>query len=98
MDVINEEVISCFGKELFNEKAVKGVRIKKIAKQLNKIPQLFEYSSAEEGDEMNPKNLVEIVRDYIMKKDYPKDFLAAQICKINHEEYVTQWEIKVLFL
>ena len=35
---------------------------------------------------MNPKNLVEIVRDYIMKKDYPEDFLAAQICKINHEE------------
>ena len=38
MDVINEEVMSCFGKELFNKKDVKGVRIKKIAKQLKKIP------------------------------------------------------------
>ena len=95
MDVINEEVMSCFGKQLFQKKDVKSVWIKKIALQLKKIPQLFEYSSTkEEGNEMNPQNLVEIVRNYIMKKDYPKDFLAAQLCKINHEDYVTQWENK----
>ena len=95
MDMINEEVMSCFGKELFNKKDVKGVCIEKIAKQLKKIPQLFEYSSTEEeGNEINPKNLLDIVRDYIIKKDYPKDFLAAQICKLNHEEYVTQWKNK----
>ena len=95
MDVINEEVMSCFGKELFHEKDVKSVRNEKIAMQLKKIPQLFEYSSTEaEGNEMNPKNLLEIVKHYIMKKDYPKDFIAAQLCKINHEEYVTQWENK----
>ena len=55
---------------------------------------MFEYSSIkEEGGEMNPKNLVEIVRDYIMKKDCPKDFLAAKICKINHEEYYPEWNV-----
>ena len=69
--------------------------MRKLQCNLKKIPQLFEYSSIEEeGNEMNPQNLVEIVRNYIMKKDYPKDFLAAQLCKINHEEYVTQWENK----
>ena len=95
MDVINEEVMSCFGKQLFQKKDVKSVRIDKIALQLKKIPQLFEYSSSEEErNEMNPPNLLEIVRNYIMKKEYPKDFLAAQLCKINHEEYVTQWENK----
>ena len=63
--------------------------------QLRKIPQLFEYSSTEEErNEINPQNLLEIVRNYILKKEYPKDFLAAQLCKINHEEYVTQWENK----
>ena len=92
MDVINEEVMSCFGKQLFQKKDVKSVWIDKIALQLKKIPQLFEYSSSEEErNEMNPPNLLEIVRNYIMKKEYPKDFLAAQLCKINHEEYVTQW-------
>ena len=45
-------------------------------------------------NEMNPQNLLEIVENYIMKKEYPKDFLAAQLCKINHEEYVKQWEHK----
>ena len=95
MDVINEEVMSCFGKQLFQKKDVKSVRIDKIALQLKKISQLFEYSSTEEErNEMNPPNLLEIVRNYIMKKEYPKDFLAAQLCKINHEEYVAQWENK----
>ena len=95
MDVINEEVMSCFGKQLFQKKYMKSVRTDKIALQFKKIPQLFEYSSSEEErNEMNPPNLLEIVRNYIMKKEYPKDFLAAQLCKINHEEYVTQWENK----
>ena len=48
MDVINEEVMSSFGKQLFQKKDVKSVRIEKIAMQLRKIPQLFEYSSTEE--------------------------------------------------
>ena len=93
MDVINEEVMSCFGKEIFQKKDGKSVRIDKMARQLKKIPQLFEYSTTEEeGNEMNPANLMDIVRNYIMHKNYPKDFLAAQLCKLNHEEYVTQWE------
>ena len=87
--------MSCFGKEIFQKKDVKSVRIDKMACQLKKIPQLFEYTTTEEeGNEMNPANLLDIVRNYIMHKHYPKDFLAAQLCKLNHEEYVTQWENK----
>ena len=55
MDVINEEVMSSFGKQLFQKKDVKSVWIEKIAMQLRKIPQLFEYSSTEEErNEINP--------------------------------------------
>ena len=67
MDVINEEVMSCFGKQLFQKKDVKSVWIEKIAMQLRKIPQIFEYSSTEEErNEINPQNLLEIVRNYIL--------------------------------
>ena len=38
MDVINDEVMSCFGKQLFQKKDVKSVRIEKISLQLKKIP------------------------------------------------------------
>ena len=70
MEVINEKVMSCFGKQLFQKKDVKSVWIEKIAIQLKKIPQLFEYSNTEEeGNEMNPQNLLEIVKDYILEKD-----------------------------
>ena len=37
MDVINEEVMSSFGKQLFQKKDVKSVRIEKIAMQLRKF-------------------------------------------------------------
>ena len=37
MDVINEEVMSCFGKQLFQKKDVKSVWIEKIALQFKKI-------------------------------------------------------------
>ena len=37
MDVINEEVMSCFGKQLFQKKDVKSVRIDKCALQLKKF-------------------------------------------------------------
>ena len=43
---------------------------------------------------MNPQKLLDIVKNYIMKREYPKDFLAAQLCRLNHEEYVKQWENK----
>ena len=41
MDVINEEVMSCFGKQLFQKKDVKSVRIEKIAMQLRKNSPTF---------------------------------------------------------
>ena len=81
MDVINEEVMSSFGKQLFQKKDVKSVQIEKIAMQLRKIPQLFEYSSTEEErNEINPQNLLEIVTNYILKKEYPEDFILQHNC------------------
>ena len=78
MDVINEEVMSYFGRQLFQKKDVKSVRIEKISLQLKKIQQLFEYSSTEEErNERNPQKLLDIVKNYIMKREYPKDFLAS---------------------
>ena len=93
MDVINSEIISTFGKELFQKKDSKSIRIDKICKQLKKLPQLFDYSSSEDevsGYEV-PK-LLGIVKKFIMTSKYPKDFLAAQLCKITHEECLTKWQ------
>ena len=93
MDVINSEIVSTFGKELFQKKDSKSNRIEKICKQLKKLPQLFEYSSSEEevSESQIPK-LLEIVKKFILTSKYPKDFLAAQLCKITHEECLTKWQ------
>ena len=93
MDVINSEIVSTFGKELFQKKDSKSIRIEKICKQLKKLPQLFEYSSSEEeASEYEVQKLLGIVKKFIMTSKYPKDFLAAQLCKITHEECLTKWQ------
>ena len=93
MDVINSEIFASFGKELFQKKDSKSIRIDKICKQLKKLPQLFEYSSSEEEiTEYEVLKLLDIVKKFIMNSKYPKDFLAAQFCKITHEECITKWQ------
>ena len=42
MDIINSEMQSTFGKELFKKSDLKSIRMDKICKQLKKLPQLFE--------------------------------------------------------
>ena len=39
-----------------------------------------------------PKSLFEIYIQFITQSKYPKEFLAAQVCKINHMESVREWE------
>ena len=95
MDIINSQVKSTFSKELFKKGDTKSVRIDKISRQLKKIPQLFEYSSSEEdADNLNPDKLQDIVKALILSRKYPKDFLAAPICEITHDESVARWEQK----
>ncbi|MCG8622125.1 MAG: hypothetical protein MJE68_09050, partial [Proteobacteria bacterium] len=69
------------------------MRINKICKELRKIPQLFEYSSSEEDAEvMNAYSLQEIVKNLMLSQRYPKEFLAAPLCQITHDEEVIRWE------
>ena len=89
MDIINSQVKSTFSKELFKKGDTKSVQIDKISRQLKKIPQLFEYSNSEEdADNLNPDKLQDIVKALILSRKYPKDFLAAPICEITHDESV----------
>ena len=96
MDIINSEVIDYFGKELFKKSGSKQSRIHKIYQQLKKMPQLLTYEGSY-GDLQNiyqPKSLKDIYQNFIVLGKYPKEFLAAVYCKINHIENVSKWESK----
>ena len=94
MDIINREVKHFFGKELFQKKDCKQVHVRKLFQQLKCIPQLLIYESLDDEQIVmhQPKSLFEIYRKFIMQSKYPKEFLAAQVCKINHMESVCEWE------
>ncbi|MCG8626595.1 MAG: hypothetical protein MJE68_31920, partial [Proteobacteria bacterium] len=94
MDIVNEEVMSCFGKELFKKSDNKQSRINKIYQQLCKMPQLLTYESSDEELTLlhQPKSLKEIYRNFITLGKYPKEYLAAVHCEINHMENVRNWE------
>ena len=94
MDVINREVKHYFGKQLFQKSDCKQVRVRKIFQQLKSLPQLLIYESSDEENIIlhQPKSLFEIYRKFITQSKYPKEYLAAQVCKINHMESVHEWE------
>ena len=93
MDIINNEVKSTYGKELFKKADSKSVRIEKISKQLKKLPQLFDYSTTEdENENMEPDKLVAQCKKLMLSRKYPKDYLAAPVCEITHDENVLEWE------
>ena len=58
------------------------------------MPQLqsFESSSDEHEGLYNPDSLLDIYRKFILSSKYPKEYLAAAVCKINHLENVREWE------
>ena len=94
MDIINQQVKHFFGKELFQKKDCKQVHVRKLFQQLKCIPQLLVHESSDDEQIVmhELKSLFEIYRQFITQSKYPKEFLAAQVCKINHMESVCEWE------
>ena len=96
MDIVNEEVLLCFGKTLFKKSDSKQIRITKMYNQLRKMPQLLNYESSDEEPLSihQPKSLKEIYLNFIVLGKYPKEYLVAIHCEINHIENVSNWEAK----
>ena len=94
MDIMNNLIHSQFGVNLFKKKDNKETRIRKIYAQLKNMPQLLSFKSSSDEQEAlhNPLKLVDIYRHFILSNKYPKEYLAAIVCKINHMENVTKWE------
>ena len=94
MDVINCEVHKYFGKYLFKNSDNKCTRVKKLFEQLKQMPQLLTYTTSDEEsvDYAQLKTLFDIYQTYITKSKYPKEYLAALYCRINHYENVMKWE------
>ena len=98
MDVLNREVRNFFGKNLFKKTDSKNVRVNKIFAKLKSIPQLLVYESSDEENVVlfQPKKLFKIYKIYLTASKYPKEFLASQVCKINHLKSVSEWESQSL--
>ena len=96
MDVINNEVKATFGKTLFNKGDSKQVRTNKIYHQLKQMPQLLQFESSDEEELQlyQPKKLFDIYRSYVTSGKYPKEYLAAPLCRISHMSSVKEWEEK----
>ena len=64
--------------------------MKKLMDQLKQMPQLLNYSTSDEDsvEYTQLKSLFVIYEAYIMHSRYPKEYLAALHCKINHYENV----------
>ena len=94
MDVINSEIHNQFEKYLFKKTDNKRTRVKKLMEQLKQMPQLLNYSTSDEDsvEYAQPKSLFVIYENYITRSRYPKEYLAALYCKINHYENVMKWE------
>ena len=94
MDIINNCIHKQFGIHLFKKKDNKSERVKKIYAQLKKMPQLLNFESISDEPEglCNLLSLRQIYMNFILSTKYPKEYLAASVCKINHMENVHQWE------
>ena len=60
------------------------------------MPLLLQYltSDEENSDTFQPKSLKQTYMDFILKSNYPKEYLAAPVAKITHFESVKEWESK----
>ena len=94
MDIMNNLIHTQFSVYLFKRKDNKEVRVRKIYVQLKNMPQLLSFKTSSDENEAlyNPQSLVAIYRTFILSNKYPKEYLAAAVCEINHVEYVHQWE------
>ena len=96
MDIIDEEVYKIFDKHLFKMTDSKIVRVNKIFVQLWKMPELLHFKSSDEDgmQYFQPKKLFEIYKNFITSSKYPKEFLVAAVCNIEHKDRVSEWEEK----
>ena len=94
MDIMNNLIHHQFGIYLFKTKDNKEVRVRKIYAQLKNMPQLLSFESSSDENEglYNPDSLLDIYKKFILSNKYPKEYLAAAVCKINHLEIVRKWE------
>ena len=83
-----------FNKVLFKRQDSKQIRVKKIYMQLRQLPEMLQYDTSDEDDIVyhQPKSLYDIYKKFLTLNNYPKEFLAAAVCKIHHLENVTKWE------
>ena len=58
------------------------------------MPQLLIYESSDDevSATFQPKSLRQIYWNFIVQGKYPKEFLAAVHCHINHDKHVRIWE------
>ena len=96
LDCICKVVKEDFGKLLFKPGDKKTTRVNKIHQQLKQMPQLLQYSTSKEEitDIFQPKSLKQTYMDFILKSNYPKEYLAAPVAEITHLESVKEWEAK----
>ena len=96
LDAICKVVREHFGKLLFKPGDKKATRVNKIHQQLKQMPQLLQYSTSDEEftDISQPKSLKRTYMDFILKSNYPKEYLAAPVAEITHFESVKEWESK----
>ena len=96
MDIINDEVYKMFDKHLFKMTDSKIVRVNKIFGQLRKMPELLHFESSDKIDMQyfQPKKLFEIYKNFVTSSKYPKEFLVAAVCNIEHKDRVNEWEEK----
>ena len=96
LDCICKVVKEDFGKVLFKPGDKKTTRVNKIHQLLKQMPQLLQYSTSEEEitDIFQLKSLKQTYMDFILKSNYPKEYLAAPVAEITHLESVKEWEAK----
>ena len=96
LDAICKVVKEDFGKLLFKPGDKKTTRVNKIHQQLKQMPQLLQYSTRDEEftEIFQPKSLKQTYMDFILKSNYPKEYLAAPVAEITHFESVKEWESK----
>ena len=92
MDIINAEINTCFGKNVFNKKDTKRIRVNKFYNELKKLPEFIQYeSSDDESGVRSPSTLKDMAQRIILNAKYPKDYLAACLCEIQHPETMELW-------
>ena len=95
MDVINTEIHDTFGKMIFHPKDKKQSRVSKIANQLKRIPNLFDWSEGTSTITLySCLQLKDLCQNFVLSSIYPKEYLAAPYCEINHCEEIRKWERK----